>query len=460
MSSKLQSGSPSPGTAQGAAKQARKASKLPPGPSLPRLVQAVRLVSKPYQFTLGAHARYGDQFTIRIPGWDYFVIGDPQLAKEVMAQPRTVLSRGSPPIARPLFGDHSLFMLQGEEHAAHRALIEPAFRGARLQSYDELTKRICEEELATLPLHEPVSLITHLRSITLRTIVHATFGGIDHPGPAAIADRTRDLVEYSNHLLKLGRLWLSAAKGRKEPKDFARMRDAMNDAIYPEIKRAREDPGLAEREDILADMIRAKRVDGTPMSDREIRDEIVTMMMQGHGSTASAIGWAIERLSRHPEALERLRADLEAGNKDYLEAVIKETLRIRPPLSQPSRKVEQPYSIGGYDLEPGTLIMMNMIMLHRQPAMYPDPERFDPDRFTGHGVEGASWIPFGGGAWGCPGAGLALQEMRGILPIVVSTLRWRPDDMRDEEPKRRAFNLEPKRGIRVIIDERTPATAG
>lgn len=433
---------------------------MPPGPRDPRIVQAVRLISTPYQFTLKAHERFGDVFTMRVPGWNYFVVGDPELAKQVMSEDWAVLSRGQPPIARPMFGDYSLFMLEGEEHAAHRRLLEPAFRGERVRSYDEITKRICEEELATLPLNEPIALMQHLRAITLDTIVCATFGGFEQPGQIAVAERVRDAIAYSHNLVSLGRVWLSGMKSwLPAPKEFTRIRAALDDALYAEITRARNDPGLTERSDILSDLVRAQRHDGAPMSDVEIRDELVTMMIQGHGSTASSVGWAIERLSRHPVALERLRDDLKAGRTEYLEAVIKETLRVRPPLSQPTRKVEQPYSLGGYDLEPGTLIMLNMIKLHRQPSMYPDPERFDPERFLRTAGDGLSWMPFGGGVWGCPGAGLALQELRGILPILVSSLRWEPEEGRDEEPMRRGFNLEPKRGARVIIRSRVPATA-
>jgi len=454
MPSQTQPGTRDPAAAKQVAIADPSGQTLPPGPRLPRIYQAVRLLSRPYSFSQNAHRRYGDQITIRIPRWNYFVIGDPELAKQVMAEPREVLSRGQPPIARPMFGDYSLFMLHGEEHAEHRRMIEPAFRGERLQGYDEITREICIEELSRLPLNEPVSLIGPLRSITLKTIVAATFGSFEHPGPAAVAERTQDAVAYSHKLLSLGRVWLSGMKGWPLPKEFLQMRDALDAAIYAEITRARNDPDLDARGDILADLVRARHDDGNPMSDREIRDEVVTMMIQGHGSTASAIGWAIERLSRCPAALERLRTDLAAGGTDYLNAVVKETLRVRPPLSQPTRRVEQPYDIGGYRLQPGTLIMLDMITLHRRPSMYPNPERFDPDRFLDKGVEGARWMPFGGGVWGCPGAGLALQEMRGILAIVVSTLRWEPDELADEQPMRRGFNLEPKRGVRVIVKER------
>jgi cytochrome P450 family 135 len=431
---------------------------MPPGPRTPRLYQAVRLISRPYQFALGGHERYGDQFTIKIPGgWNYFVVGDPELAKQVMAEPREVLSRGQPPIARPMFGSYSLFMLEGEEHAAHRRLIEPPFRGERLRSYDEITMGICDEELEKLPLNEPVSLIDALRRITLKTIVAATFGAFDHPGPVAVAKRTEDAIAYSYHLINLGRVWLSGMKGWKLPKGFVAMRDPLDAAIYAEIKRAQDDPNLSERGDILADLVRARRDDGSPMSDQEIRDEVVTMMIQGHGSTASSVGWAIERLSRHPPELDRLRSSLKEGDKTYLNAVVKETLRVRPPLSMPTRKVVRPYKLGGYNLKPDTLIMLDMIKLHRHPSMYPDPERFDPERFMGDAAEGKDWMPFGGGVWGCPGAGLALQELKGILPAIVTKLRWEPDEWRDEEPLRRGFNLEPKRGVRVIIRERVSA---
>jgi cytochrome P450 len=349
-------------------------------------------------------------------------------------------------------------MLEGEEHAAHRRLLEPAFRGERVRSYDEVTQRICEREMDALPLNEPVALMPVLREITLQTIVCATFGGFDTPGPVAIADKTRDAIAYSHNLVSLGRVWLSGMKDwLPAPKEFLRMRAGLDESLYAEIARTREDPNLPERVDIISDLVRARHDDGTPMSDQEIRDELVTMMIQGHGSTASAVGWAIERLSRYPVALGRLRDDLGAGRTDYLEAVIKETLRVRPPLSQPTRRVEQPYQIGGYELEPGTLIMLNMISLHRSPKMYPHPERFDPERWLRPESENYDWMPFGGGVWGCPGAGLALQEMRSILPVLVTRLRWEPEEGRDEEPMRRGFNLEPRRGARVIIREKLPA---
>jgi cytochrome P450 len=228
-------------------------------------------------------------------------------------------------------------------------------------------------------------------------------------------------------------------------------------AIYAEMGRRREQarPG---QDDVLSLLLDARDEAGEPMSDVEIRDQLLTMLVAGHETTATALAWAFERMLRHPAVIARLRSDLERGESRYLDAAIKESLRLRPVVPIAARKLSAPLTVGGRRYEPGTVLMPCIFLLHRNPKVYEAPEEFRPERFFNQQPATYAWIPFGGGVRRCIGASFALLEMRIVVESVLRRLDLRPATRRDERIVRRAFTLSPKRGARVVATRvRTPA---
>jgi len=242
------------------------------------------------------------------------------------------------------------------------------------------------------------------------------------------------------------------------PKAFLKVRDGLDAAIYDTIERARRDPNLAERDDVLGMLLTMQHDDGSAVTDREIRDHMVTLLIQGHSSTATALSWAVERLTRHPQMFDRLREEAQNGGDEYLDAVMKETLRSRPPLPLAAREVSQPYQLGQYELPVGALIACSIYLLQRRADLYPDPDRFDPERFLNKPAPPYTWIPFGGGMRQCIGGSFAIAEIKVVLRTLALRTRLAPADQKDEQIKRAGVGFSPSRGGRIVIQERVPAS--
>jgi cytochrome P450 len=246
--------------------------------------------------------------------------------------------------------------------------------------------------------------------------------------------------------------------GRKPPQAFLDLRNPVDALIFEELERARQDPRLEERDDVLALLVKAHKDDGSPLTDRELRDQLITLLVQGHASTASGTGWVFERLVRHPDALERLSAEAQTDNEDYLDAVVNETLRVRPPLPNPMRRVNgDPYQLGEWELDPGIMISANAYILHRRGDIYPDPDRFRPERFLDQEPGTYTWIPFGGGRRRCLGASFALQEMRIVLRATLERFGLSPASDHPERTARRSITFSPEGGATVVLRERRRA---
>jgi cytochrome P450 len=224
-----------------------------------------------------------------------------------------------------------------------------------------------------------------------------------------------------------------------------------DEMLYDEIARRRADPGLAEREDILSLLLQAAHEDGRPMSDVELRDELVTLLVAGHETTATALSWALERLVRHPEKLVRLRDEVRAGEDDYLDAVVKETLRLRPVLPLVVRMLTEPVEIGDYLLPKGTRVAPCIYLVHRREDVYPQPHAFRPERFLEQPAGTYTWIPFGGGVRRCLGASFALFEMKQVLGALVGGLQIEAARPESERVRRRQITLAPSRGGEVVV---------
>jgi cytochrome P450 family 135 len=367
---------------------------------------------------------------------------------------------GEARLATPLVGDQSVLVAQGEEHAAKRALLQPLFQGERVEGYRELMTDICQAEIATWPLNQPIKLLPRLQRITLNVVMSAIFGVTGGARQDSLRNHVHAVLEWGSNAWRMAQHQFKYMRGWGPPKSFLRVIAPLNAQVYEEIERAKKDPKLAERDDILALLVQARRPDGNPMTDKEIRDQLVTLLIQGHTSTANGIAWSLERLMRHPEAFERLREEVQTGEaEEYLNAVIMETLRLRPPLPFVMRRVNKPFQLGEYELPPGIMTACNLYILHRRPDLYPEPDSFRPERFLDQRPPRYGWIPFGGGSEGrgCIGSAFALAEIKVVLRTLCQQVRLQPVDQRDEEINRLGVGFTPSRGAEAILVERVPA---
>jgi cytochrome P450 len=402
---------------------------------------------------------YGDVWSLRLLGGTTFVfVSDPELIKKVFTADSEALHGGDANmIATALLGEKSVLLLDEREHMTQRKLLLPPFHGERMHRYHGLMERICEEELASWPLNEPLPLLPRMQTITVGVIMSAIFGVTGGARQETLRSRIRSLLNWGANPMRMGRLHLSHRRGTAPAQSFLRVRDPLDALIFEEIERARQDPRLEDRDDILAMLLQAQHDDGSPMTDREVRDQLMTLLIQGHTSTATALAWALERLMRHPDVFERLRAEMETGSEDYLDAVVKETLRLRPPLPMVARRVNRPYRLGDYDLEVGTLIAPCIYLVHRRADLYPEPERFRPERFLEQPAGTYTWIPFGGGERHCLGRSFATAEIKAVLRTLTMQARLVPAEQRDEEIRRRGILFSPSRGARAVLEERVRA---
>jgi cytochrome P450 len=436
-------------------------SNLPPGPRDPR-VNTYKWMVKPAACLEDGQKRFGDIWTLRmLKQTTFLVTSSPALIKEVFSADPTVLHAGEANmmIGTALLGEYSVVLLDEDVHTAQRQLLLPHFGNERVARYHDVMARICEEDLATWPLHEPMELLPRMQAITRRVIMTAIFGVTGGEAQERLEALIRTLLDWGARAWNMAKLHrASRREGGEMPKDFLERRDPLDAAVYEEIERARRDPHLEERDDILAMLVQGRHEDGSPVTDREVRDQMITLLIQGHTSTATALSWALERLIRHPDKVERLRAETEDGDA-YLDAVVWETLRLRPPNPIVVRKVNQPFRLGEYDLEVGTVIAPCIYLLHRRADLYPEPERFRPERFLEEPVDPYKWIPFGGGDRYCIGRNFAVSEIKSVLRTVLRQARLAPVEQRDEQIKKRGILLSPTGSTRAVVEERMPAAA-
>jgi cytochrome P450 len=425
-------------------------------------VNAVRWLGRPAATLEAARARYGDVWTLRLLAGNNFVfVSDPDLIEPVLnADPEVLLGGAAHQrVATALLGEGSLLLLDEPEHSELKDLIMPPFNADHVQQYRAGMTRVVEREVETWPLNEPISMLPRMQWIALNVIMTTAFGGTEGEELETLRSRIQDLLDVSESPLRMGRVHLAHSRNKGYPKVFVRVRDAANEAIYTVLESIRNDPRLEERADVLSMLIRARRKDGSPLSDSQLRDQIITFMIQGHASTATALSWTIERVTRHPQVVERLREEaLGNGPGEYTAAVIKESLRARPPLPiAGARLVSRPYRLGEYELPAGTMVAVCIYLLHRDPRLYPEPDRFRPERFLDGEPGRYEWIPFGGGPRHCIGASFALTQMEIVLSTIVARTRLAPTEQADEKIRRRGVGLSPRHGGRVIVQERFPA---
>ncbi len=434
---------------------------LPPGPRTPAAAQALSYARNPLGFLSQHQRRYGDIFTIRFPYFGSVVyVARPDLVKAVFTGSPAVFHAGeaNATVLEPALGPNSVLTLDDEPHMRQRKLLLPPFHGERVQRYGELIVEVTREEMESWPLGEPFALRPHTQRITLAVIMRAVFGVHDEDRLRRFEGLIDDFARRVGLITSFP--FLRRSLGRFSPwARFVRSREALDAFIYEEISLRRAEPGHEERDDVLSLLLGARDEDGAPMSDRELRDELVTVIGAGHETTATGLAWAIERLTRNPDVLARLRASLAAGEEDYLTATVKETLRARPVIVDVARKLKAPATVGEYELRAGTFVLPAIAALHYREDLFPEPQRFRPERFLDGKADNYAWIPFGGGVRRCIGAAFAEYEMRTILREFVERAELRPAEPKAEKVKVRNITLAPARGGRVVLQRRLQPAA-
>ncbi len=426
---------------------------LPPGPRLPMPVQTVLWMLRPTAFLEDCHARYGDMFAVRLPGATLVNLADPAAIRAVFAADSEVVLAGesNAMIIEPLLGPNSLLVLDGAEHRRQRRLLRPPFHGERMKSYTDVMTTITEQEVARWPRDREFALRPAMQAITFEVILRAVFGIREATARAQLGDLLRSLTQGANFALLPG---LRHRLGGLSPwARFLRRRERVDAALYAEIGRRRADPGLSERDDALSLLLQARDEHDRPMTDQELRDELLTLLLAGNETTATTMAWCFDLLLHHPDVLARLDDELAGGRTDYLDAVIKETLRLRPVAPIVARQLRTPMELGGYRLPAGTVLAPNAYLTQRRADLYPDPTAFRPERFLAGSPDAAAWLPFGGGIRRCLGAGFATFEMRIVIPAVLGRVRLRAARAASARIRREAVALfVPADGVPVVVE--------
>jgi cytochrome P450 family 135 len=418
---------------------------LPPGPPEPRLAQMLQWLSRPVAYAERQRDRYGEAFTARIEERPWVMLGDPEDVRTVFtAGPARVNAGEANAILRPTLGSHSLLLLDGEEHLRQRKLMLPSFHGERVDRYREIMREATERSVASWPVGEAFALRPRTQAITLEVIMRAVFGLEEETAVARLREPLRRMLDWAGNPAAL---FVVAVAGPDHPfvrRVLARRYlEPVDRELHALIAARRTAPDLAERDDILSTLMLARDERGEPMTDVELRDELLTLLLAGHETTATSLAWAVERLVRHPGGLERL-----AHDGDYADAVVKEILRLRPVVAVVLRRLREPLSVGGRELPAGTTVAPCILLVHRREDIYPDPEAFRPERFLDRSPGTYSWIPFGGGVRRCLGAAFAQVEMQVVLQTLALTVRLEAVG-EAEGVRRRGVTLVPARGGEV-----------
>jgi cytochrome P450 len=433
---------------------------LPPEPRNGPLMQTLRWTLRPLAFMQECRERIGDSFSLRFLGFErpMVLITDPVAVKALYTERRNGLPPGRNIVLEPILGARSVLLLEGAEHLARRKLMLPPFHGERMRSYDGLVDEIVTAEIDSWePGGPPFPIHARMQAVTLEVILRAVFGVSEGPRLERLREMLATvLTETGRPAAQLKNL-AAARLGRGQWSSFEPQLRAVDEVLMAEIAEHRRRPDLPERDDILSMLMLAEFEDGGSMDDRELRDQLMTLLLAGHETTATALAWTFELLLRHPAELARLRASLAAGEEDYLRATISESLRLRPVIPLAGRRLAEPLEADGRVLPPGTDVSAAIWLTHTRADLYPEPFAFRPERFLDTAPDTYAWIPFGGGIRRCLGAAFAEFEMRIVLREVLTRCDLRPASSRPEQTGRRNITLSPRAGTPVVVTARRPA---
>jgi len=424
-----------------------------PSSRLPSLLQLVGFFARPTAFPERLQRRFGDVYALRVPATAPMVfLADPDLVKALFSQDKlNTLPEGRRITLEPVMGPRSVLLQEGAEHLRSRKLLLPPFHGDRMRSYGPLIDEITNRAIDGWPIGTPFALMPRMQEITRDVILRAVFGTHEGPREDALRVAIDEVLTASNRVGTQISVILSEVTGFK-PIPFRRAVRRMDAIIYAEIAERQQVGDLAEREDILSLLIGVRDENGAPLSDAELRDQLVTLLLAGHETTATSLAWAFDALFRSP----RVRAELErslADGDDYLDAVIDETLRIRPTVHDVGRVLGAPLTTKeGITLKAGTAVFAPIWLLHQREDLFPDHDEFRPERYlNGERPSGFAWIPFGGGMRRCLGASFAQFEMRRVLRLVLERTDLRPATDRAEQLLRRPVTVVPEHGTPAIL---------
>jgi cytochrome P450 len=397
--------------------------------------------------------RYGDAVTLGTLFDERFVmVFSPELVKAVFQGSNDQLHAGEAnALLGPVVGQRSVLLLDGAEHMRHRKLMLPDFHGRRLQVHAETMRECADLEIDSWPIDEPFELLASMQSVTLRIILRAVFGYEPGPAEQELRRRLRAMIDPLAQRRSLMMIF-SVIRGRgqnQSAQQFEARKRAVDEIIYAEIARRREDPDLDQRDDVFSALLLARDEDGEALTDGEVRDELLTLLLAGHETTANGLAWTFDLLLHDRATLIRATE----GEERYLDAVVKEALRLRPVISGVGRVVRnEPFRLGDYEVPVGLEINPSIRTIHRRDDLYPEPARFRPDRFLGaNPPDTYTWLPFGGGTRRCLGASFALMEMRIILARVLERAELVPVDPKLAKAQFRLITLSPKGGVPVRL---------
>lgn len=427
---------------------------LPPGPSAPPIAQTARWLFRPIEFMDSCRRRHGDAFSVMFLGFEtpMVMISDPEAIKALYKGRENGLPPGRTLTLEPVMGSRSVLLLEGADHISRRKAMLPAFHGERMRNYESLIAEVTRAELARWRVGTSFPIHPRMQGVTLEVILRAVFGITD---PARLERMrgllTQMLADLASPRLQL-RVLLARRFGRHDPmEDVRRQGKAADELIQSEIAERRADSSAIEREDILSMLMAARFEGGDEIGDEELRDQLITLLLAGHETTATALAWTFDLLLRHPRALTQLRAELESGKDEYLRAVIAESLRLRPVVPLAGRRLQSELRMNGHVLPEGTDVTPAIWLAHTNPDVYPDPLEFRPERFLDDPPETYAWIPFGGGVRRCLGAAFAEFEMRVVLREVLLRFDLELESSRPERIARRNITFSPRSGTRVKV---------
>jgi cytochrome P450 len=427
----------------------------PPRVALPRTLQTARFVARPIGFFERYRRELGGTFAARLLGpGDVVFVSDPESIKRLFGADRVnTIAPGRNIVLRPLLGPRSLLLQEGDEHLRRRRLMLPPFHGERMRAYEPAIAEVSEREVTRWPTGVPFALHPSMQAITLEVILRAVFGVEDADRRERLREALVAILAESASPVAVG-LTVGALRWLPRYRRFAELSARTDELLAAEIVERRRDDDIERREDILSMLVAARFDDGTSMSDAELRDQLMTLLLAGHETTATSLAWTFDLLLHDDRALGRLLGELEHGEGEYLDAVIEESLRLRPVVPITGRLLREPATLGGYELDRGTVVLVAIYMAHTDPETHPEPFAFRPERFLAANPETYSWVPFGGGTRRCIGAAFAQMEMRVVLTTILRSMHLRAESPQPERPVRRNVTLSPRNGTRAIASWR------
>jgi len=437
--------------------------RLPPSLALPRALQTLRFSIRQIEFVFRARRELGDVFLLRgaiDDGLDAITCHPDHVRSLFTVKPEDAPSLTGESPLRPIVGPNSVLTAVGPRHMRQRKLLLPAFHGEAVERYTAMIAEAADREIDSWPIGSPFALAPRMQAITLDVIMAGIFGIEGSPAQGTPEYGLRQTIRRAVKLSTRpeAQLFELLNLGSDEPVGPTRLFLSQLDRhMYAVIEARRASP--EQRTDILSLLLEAETEDGERLTDQELRDELLTLVLAGHETTANSLAWAFERLMRHPAAYDRLR-DVARSDDDrdgYLEATIHETMRSRPVIPIIGRRVTVPWQLGEYRMPAGSAILISILLLHHRDDVYPDPFAFRPERFVGRKPGTYTWVPFGGGIRRCLGAALAMAEQRVVLRAIGHRTDLVVPNPRPEHARHRNVTMIPAGGARVVMTARRPS---